>query len=203
MKRKIKLLSSIASLGLTLAIMTVGVLAAASHSLSVNNTISFNIGTNIAFDLTGSVYTPSSNDRDTLGSAVETYNGNINSVDVTTTTISDTWDTTGITLSQESDSVVWVFTVKNTGENTINVSVADSANLAMTGTDITNKNIVKDTGYSVNVSYANDTTTSNTQSAATDETITVTVTLRILDYSKTITDADFDFTLNIKDSTLA
>ena len=203
MKRKIKLLSSIASLGLTLAIMTVGVLAAASHSLSVNNTISFNIGTNIAFDLTGSVYTPSSTDRDTLGSAVETYSGDINSVDVTTTTISDTWDTTGITLSQENDSVVWVFTVKNTGENTINVSVADSANLAMTGTDITNKNIVKDTGYSVNVSYANDTTTSNTQSAATDETITVTVTLRILDYSKTITDADFDFTLNIKDSTLA
>lgn len=203
MKRKIKLLSSIASLGLTLAIMTVGVLAAASHSLSVNNTISFNIGTNIAFDLTGSVYTPSSTDRDTLGSAVETYSGDINSVDVTTTTISDTWDTTGITLSQENDSVVWVFTVKNTGENTINVSVADSANLTMTGTDITNKNIVKDTGYSVNVSYANDTTISNTQSAATDETITVTVTLRILDYSKTITDADFDFTLNIKDSTLA
>ena len=203
MKRKIKLISSIASLGLTLAIMTIGVVAAANHSLSVNNTISFNIGTNIAFDLTGSVYTPSSDARDTLGNAVETYTGDVNSVEVSTATINDTWDTNAITMSQDNDSVVWVFTVENTGENTINVSVADAANLVLAGEDITNKDIDKGTGYSVEVTYENDTTVANTQNASTGETITVTIRLQMLDYSKTITDADFDFTLNIKDSTLA
>ena len=153
MKRKVKLLSSIACLCLTLALMTIGVFAAASHSLAVNNTISFNIGTNIAFDLTGSVYTPSSDSRETLGTAVQTYTGDVNSVSVTTATINDTWDTTAITMSQEQDSIVWVFTVKNTGENNINVSISDAENLALSGTDITNKGITKGTGYSVNVTF--------------------------------------------------
>lgn len=203
MKRKFKLLSSIACLGLTLAIMTIGVFAASSHSLAVNNTISFNIGTNIAFNLTGTVYTPVSTDRDTLGSAVQTYSGDLDSVSVSTATINDTWDTTAITMSQEQDSIVWVFTVENTGENSITVAIADADNLALAGTDITDKNITKGTGYTVSVAYENDTTTANTQQAAKGETITATVRLQILDYSKTITDADFDFSVNIKDSTLA
>lgn len=203
MKRKFKLLSSIACLGLTLAIMTIGVYAASSHSLAVNNTISFNIGTNIAFNFTGSVYTPVSTDRDTLGAAVQTYTGALDSVSVSSSTINDTWDTTAITMSQEQDSIVWVFTIENTGENDISVSIADAENLTLEGADIDNKDIAKGTGYSVSVTYENDTTTANTQTAANGETITATVRLQILDYSKTITDADFDFSVNIKDSTLA
>ncbi|MEG1751870.1 MAG: hypothetical protein RR140_03575 [Clostridia bacterium] len=123
MKRKAKLITTFASLGLALALMAYGVFAATSQSIAVTNTITFTATKDIAATVYGTksaavgaaptgVPTEITADPTTGGAETETAYSSTVLVTETTTTM-DAWALSKTTLDVTNKFVVYTFTIQN------------------------------------------------------------------------------------------
>lgn len=137
MRRRIKLFTTLASLGLSLALMTFGVFAAASHTLTVSSTVSFSIGENISCDVNCKTF------RQTNAPVYSDTNIITNfetSATVSTSLEKDTWNSLTseegkMTLSEQA--IYWMFEVKNTAPISANNFVVGVGEVGSTAESFT------------------------------------------------------------------
>lgn len=157
MKRKLKLLASLCSLGLSLALMTFGVFAATSHTLTISSTVSFSIGQNINCSVDGKTFVQTS------APAYSTI-GNITTLGGATGAVGDgtlsktSWS--ALTSEQgkmtvDKQAIYWVFEVKNSAPANANSFVAGIGNDGSTADSFTALTLDAElaTSYNLDIKY--------------------------------------------------
>lgn len=120
MKKRVKLLTTIASLCLAVALMAFGVYAATTASITVNSTVSFDVGSHLDGTITVTAYY--SADGSAIGDEIDSDSV---TVVATTETKSDTASITldAATLTQETPYVLYVVTFVPTNGVDATVSI--------------------------------------------------------------------------------
>ena len=139
MKKRLKIIITSSMLVFSLALMAFGVYAATSHTLGVENYISFDIGDNISCEieaLTAIGSTPdvsfnsSHNNPKTINLSVDAGNTTFTKVSGNTDIISNAWspwtESNKASLDFTNDTVYWIFKVTNTSDNKIQVRITDT-----------------------------------------------------------------------------
>lgn len=130
MKKKFKLFATIGSLALAICMMTIGVLAAATVSLNVTSTVTFDAtATSLYVSYTAKVERASSADftsPETLGTEKTANNGSESSGNASSGTL-EAWEPTGVAFEEGKQFIRYtiVFT-NNTSDRNIKVEVADA-----------------------------------------------------------------------------
>ena len=122
MRRRIKLLVSILALGFSFALMTFGVFAATSHTLTISSTVSFSIGQNIMCEVNGKTFRQTAAPKYSYANVITTLTESKASMNQTELS-QGTW--TALTAEQgkmtiDEQAIYWVFEVKNTAAATAN-----------------------------------------------------------------------------------
>lgn len=188
--RKLKLISSLASLVLVFAVLGVGVWAAASQTVTVRTTVSF-VATGVSGTITGTLTgvgdTQYYNSTMAAGGTAITFSPSSDAL--------SNWtlgDTTALTIDSTdgvASDIVYTFTITNTSTNVVmNASVTDV-------TAGTNLEIVSVKQGDTALTASTDTYTL-TEIAASGST-TLTITFAVTDDGVSLTDQDLGFTINL------
>ena len=210
MRRKIKLFTSIISLGLSFALMTFGVFAATSHTLSVSSTISFSVGNNIFCTVNGKVFVQT--DAPTYSST-----GAVNTLTDSSAGMADeelsTAEWSALTSEQgkmtvDKKAIYWIFEVHNNasvGSNSFVIGVGQTGSTDESFTELELDAELSD-NYSLDIKYG----TQNNSAPATDMTngyttkvepqtsMYVLVKVTPKSFTSSISSKPFNFTLVLK-----
>lgn len=116
MKKKVKLITTIASLCLAVALMAFGVYAATNATLNVTSTVAFQSST-VLIDVTGSVAGYATIEDDAKASYTHTADP------TSTAKYEDTWDIGAMTFSEEKKEITYSVTITNKSEFAITVTL--------------------------------------------------------------------------------
>ena len=198
MKKRFKMIITVAMLACSMALMGFGVYAASSHTLTVNNYIQFSVGENIAVTIDAKTAVASSvkgfTETDASGTQAKTL-----SAGVADPVKNETWtpwtSSAPASLTVGTEYVYWIFKVTNNStENSIKASVLNTSDKALT---------TALTGYELKV-YTGEDAAGVPATAATTATITkgnsayILVQLKVSDNTKTITGAEWNFKLKVE-----
>lgn len=200
MKKKFKLFATIGSLALAICMMTIGVLAATQVSLSVTSNVSFSTD-KVYVDVTGEVaYSTNASTRAKKAFTGKNYStltapaGNMTlTAGEGTPTISGTEAQFGNIsfYEKQNDTIVYTFTIKNSGSNDCYVKIDIPAYVsAVTADNVT----ITTTCVKGEEPIAYD----GTAALATNETMKLTYTLTLTDVSHSVDgfdNVDFTFTM--------
>ena len=127
MKKKVKLITTIASLGLALALMAFGVYAALTVNFRVTSQVSFTAAPNVNVQFTAAVAKTGSATLGTEGVESKTYNtytdGGFDSQDAKTF---ETIALKDVTLVAAGDTCTYTFTVANYSEFEVTVTITET-----------------------------------------------------------------------------
>lgn len=177
MKKKFKLFATIGSLALAVCMMTIGVLAANSVSLTVNSTVSFS-ATGVYADVTGTIAGAATGNT---SFAASNYTSLTGSSDGTFTNVTEgslpsgTWTVNNVTFGESNTEITYTFVFTNkTPDKNLQIVVTDNTTADST----------------VTVDKNGDTSTLTAEGV--DGTATYTLTLTLTDVSQSA-----DATVNI------
>ena len=124
MKKKIKLLATIASLCLAIGLMTFGVYAAASVTVSITSSVTYSVGANVAFEVYGAGAAQSSA---TTSATTETLTTLLATVSVTSSGTESGTAISAVALDATNSYAVYSFYIKNIGSTEItNITITDA-----------------------------------------------------------------------------
>lgn len=196
MKRKLKIIGTIASLGLCLAMLVVGVYAASTVTFNITGSVSFTV-TEVFATVTGKVYqgpsaTVMSNEvtANALSGKTYTTTGVLDGLytEAETPVKITEWDLGDLVYTSTNDCIVYVLEITNDAKSgNLAVTVSELAP-DITGTSIANKYKVVASDASVTVAETNLITTAI--SLAPGSTLTVTVTRTLTEKTAGIIEQD-------------
>ncbi len=181
MKKKFKLFATIGSLALAVCMMTIGVLAAAQVSLTVNSTVSFSaesVYVTVAGEMSGGTQgTKTFTAKNYTGTAGDSASGAFTGSGIS----SNAYTFENATYSEDAAVITYKFTITNDGALPAFVKV--TAN----DTTVTNPSLTKGTITVDDASTAADCdVVDGTKSLATGENVVVTYTLTLNNFSGSV-----------------
>ena len=215
MYKRYKLMLSLISFAISLALMTFSVFAATSHTLGVENNISFDIEDNICFNLTAAAY--HGNYTNEVLTIVSDYTGridkptsfnngqklNVRIDEQENEILSQGWnpftETSGVVTIGEN-SLIWDFIFENTGENNLKAEV-------LFNDSFWGEEIGSSSKYSLTTTYQlgnNDlefgsASNSVLKTTTTNKFLKVRVVFTVTEYSTNISGEDLNFTIRISE----
>lgn len=148
MKKRFKMIITVAMLACSMALMGFGVYAASSHTLTVNNYIQFSVGDNIAvkFEAKSAIAAPQKYSTAT-GTKTHTATAGVTSSALDNPTWEPWTDGSPAIMTVGNETMYWIFKVTNQStSNAIKVGVYAAGE----GTTA----LSEPTGYTLNVKYA-------------------------------------------------
>lgn len=125
MKKKVKLITTIASLGLALALMAFGVYAAATVNYNVTTSVSYSIGQNIAGSVAGKAYANS--EKAVNASATGAVNGTTENASFTGNLedgVTYSMAFANIELDRDNPYAIYEFTFTNASANKVKATMS-------------------------------------------------------------------------------
>lgn len=185
MKKKFKLFATIGSLAIAICMMTIGVLAASTVTLNVNSTVSFDVAS-VFTKITGNVSGGALTEAKSFSAVSYTGTIGVDEAPLAQPQVTGSTDFGALTFTDtDHDDIVYTFTIKNDGKETINYKVEVESTLSgtITGSWTDGGDVL-----------------TGTLAAGVTETFSYTVA--ISDLSKT-TSGDVDFTIKVSKDAIA
>ena len=125
MKKKIKLMATIASLCLAIGLMTFGVYAAASVTVSISSSVTYSVGANVAFEVYGAGVAQTSA---ATTATTDTLTTQLATVSITSTGTETGTAIASVSLDATNTFAVYSFYIKNIGSTPIKtITITDAS----------------------------------------------------------------------------